>query len=96
MSFDPYDCIELRWGGAGEERASCPEGPEKLRWYEDEQRLRNQIDRTYDISMDFSRDDLERHRKGSGVDDAPSVDVKALIDGMGDQVPFTGMTPIGR
>ena len=96
MSFDPYDCIELRWGAEGTERQSCPEGSDKLRWYDDEQRLRNQTDRTYDIVMDFSRSDLERHVKGSGIDRAPDVDVKKLIDDMGDQVPFGGMSAVGR
>ncbi len=96
MSFDPYDCIELRWGAEGEERASCPEGAAKLKWYEAEQRLRNQPDRTYDITMNYSVEELERHRAGTGIDAAPPVDVKALIDGMGDQVSFQGMTPVGR
>jgi hypothetical protein len=96
MSFDPYDCIELRWGASGDERSSCAEGPEKLRWYEDEQRLRNQIDRTYDLSMNFTREDLEQHRSGSGIEAAPTIEVKALIDTMGDQVPFGGMTPVGH
>ena len=96
MSFDPYDCIELRWGASGDERQSCAEGPEKHRWYEDEQRLRNQSDRTYDLSMDFSREDLERHPKGSGIDAAAPVDVGSLIDTIGDQVTFRGMTPVGK
>ncbi len=96
MSFDPYDCIELRWGAEGAERASCPEGAPKLRWYEAEQRLRNQPDRTYDLTMNYSAEELERHRPGTGIDGAPPIDVKALIDGMSDQVSFQGMTPVGR
>ncbi|MCI5133459.1 MAG: hypothetical protein D3904_18580, partial [Candidatus Electrothrix sp. EH2] len=43
LSFDPYHCPELRWGDT--EAASCPDGPSKRRWYEDEQRLRNVIDK---------------------------------------------------
>jgi hypothetical protein len=96
MSFDPYDCIELRWGADDSERSSCTNGPAKLTWYEDEQRLRNQTDRTDDISMNYSRDDLEQHRKGTGVDAPPSVDVKSLIETMGEQVSFTPMTPVGK
>ncbi len=95
-SFDPYDCIELRWGAVGDERQSCTDGPAKLGWYEDEQRLRNQIDRTYDLSMNFSREDLERHAKGSGADVVQPVDVKALIDNMSDQISFKPMTAVGR
>ncbi|MGD0191985.1 MAG: hypothetical protein ABSD74_14690 [Rhizomicrobium sp.] len=96
MSFDPYDCIELRWGADGDERISCPNGPAKLAWYEDEQRLRNQTDRTYDITMNYSRDDLEQHRKGTGVEAQPPVDVRSLIESIGEQVGFTPMTPVGK
>ena len=42
LSFDPYHCPELRWGDT--EAASCPDGSDKRRWYDQEQRLRNVID----------------------------------------------------
>jgi hypothetical protein len=42
LSFDPYHCPELRWGDT--EAASCPDGSDKRRWYDREQRLRNVID----------------------------------------------------
>ena len=29
MSFDPFHCIEMRWGAEGDERASCPDGHDK-------------------------------------------------------------------
>ncbi|HEY0105767.1 MAG TPA: hypothetical protein VGB91_06745, partial [Rhizomicrobium sp.] len=48
MSFDPYQCIERRWGAtAPAELASCRDGGLKQAWYVAEQNLRNQIDRTY-------------------------------------------------
>ncbi|HET7334528.1 MAG TPA: hypothetical protein VFI93_05365 [Rhizomicrobium sp.] len=96
LSFDPYDCIERRWGASGKEADSCPDGRSKTRWYEAEQRLRNQSDRTYDVSMNFSVSDLEDHKPGTGIDDPPPVDVKSLIDGIGPQVSFEGMTPVGH
>jgi len=96
MSFDPFHCIEMRWGAEGDERQSCPEGHDKGKWYEGEQRLRNQPDRTYDVTMDFSLEDLEHHHPGTGIDVAPPIDIKSLIDGMGDQVSFQGMTPVGK
>ena len=96
MSFDPYDCVEYRWGAQGDEARSCSDGEEKRNWYEAEQRLRNQPNRTYDITMHFSLDELERHARGSGIDQPPPIDVKSLIDGMGDQVSFQGMTPVGK
>ncbi|MCI5159237.1 MAG: hypothetical protein D3906_12560, partial [Candidatus Electrothrix sp. AUS1_2] len=43
LSFDPYHCPELRWGDT--EAASCSDGSDKRRWYEQEQRLRNVIDK---------------------------------------------------
>ncbi|MEI9992217.1 MAG: hypothetical protein WDM86_19530 [Rhizomicrobium sp.] len=39
LSFDPYHCVELRWGADGDERTSCTDGKAKQRWYEAEQRL---------------------------------------------------------
>ncbi|MEI9993302.1 MAG: hypothetical protein WDM91_01810 [Rhizomicrobium sp.] len=96
ISFDPYHCVELRWGAEGDERASCTDGKAKLRWYEAEQRLRNQPDRTYDLQMGFNIDELNRHVKGSGIDHPPPVDLKALIDTMPERIGFGGMTPVGR
>jgi len=96
VSFDPYNCIELRWGAEGEERTNCPDGREKQKWYEAEQRLRNQIDRVYDAHMGFNVAEMNEHAKGSGIDDPPPVDVKSLIDAMGEQVPFQGMAAVGR
>ena len=54
MSFDPYECIERRWGARAEELAACTDDESKAHWYKAEQRLRNQIDRTYDVRMGFS------------------------------------------
>ncbi len=96
ISFDPYHCVELRWGAAGDERESCTDGKAKQRWYDAEQRLRNQSDRTYDIAMAFDLDDLGHHVKGSGIDHPPPVDIKNLIDTMPERINFEGMTPVGR
>ena len=96
MSFDPYHCIELRWGAVGAERDSCPDQKTKLKWYVAEQRLRNQPDRTYDIQMGFDIDELNHHVKGTGIDTPPPIDIKALIDNMPDQVAFTPMKPGDR
>lgn len=96
MSFDPYDCIERRWGATDkEELASCHNTSTKERWYVAMQRLRNQIDRTYDARMDFTVRDLENKAYGSGTDEAPDVNVKKVIDNTGYRVPFKGMAPPG-
>jgi len=96
MSFDPYHCIELRWGAEDLERESCPDGAAKLRWYAAEQRLRNQPDRTYDAQMGFGIDELNRHVRWSGIDSPPPIDIRALIDNMPDQVAFQPMKPGDR
>jgi hypothetical protein len=96
LSFDPYHCIERRWGATSdEELATCPDPSSKTRWYEAEQRLRNQVDRTYDARMDFTVSDLERKVVGSGADTPPDIDVKAVIDNMGYRIPYTPMQPPG-
>jgi hypothetical protein len=96
LSFDPYDCIERRWGAVTpEELASCHNPAAKNRWYEAMQRLRNQIDRTYDTRMDFTAKDLESRAPGSGADSAPDVDLKRTIDNMGYRTPITTMAPPG-
>jgi hypothetical protein len=96
LSFDPYHCVELRWGAQGDEAANCGDGRQKRAWYEAEQRLRNQSDRTYDAQMSFDVAELNAHGKWTGIDNPPPVDVKALIDNMGDRVPFEGMAVVGR
>ena len=96
ISFDPYHCIELRWGADGDERKSCGDGKAKQRWYDAEQRLRNQPDRTYDLSMGFDLAELNDHVKGSGIDHAPPVDIKYLIDTIPDRAPLAAMVPVGR
>ena len=96
MSFDPYHCIELRWGAEDVERESCPDQATKLRWYAAEQRLRKQPDRTYDSQMGFSVVVLILLVRWSGIDSPPPVDIKALIDTMPDQVAFQPMKPGDR
>ena len=96
MSFDPYHCIELRWGAEGDEGRSCPDNKIKLKWYTAEQRLRNQPDRTYDIQMGFDLDELGRHVNGTDVDTPPAVDIKSLIESIPDRVALTPMKPGDR
>ena len=42
MSFDPYNCVELRWGDDG---TGCPDQEGKRRYYAMEAQARRQIDR---------------------------------------------------
>ncbi len=53
--------------------------PNKLAWYAAEQRLRNQLERSYDVKMDFTIDELNRKLPGSGVDSAPVVELRSFL-----------------
>jgi hypothetical protein len=80
LSFDPYHCIERRWGAADPvELSSCPDGETKVAWYAAEQTLRNQIERRYEERMDFDLAGLRRRGPGTGVETAPDVDVLGLL-----------------
>ena len=80
MSFDPYQCIERRWGAdSGQEFAPCADNPQKTAWYEAERNLRNQIDRTYEARMDFTLAELKTPGPGKGVPAPPDIDVRAYL-----------------
>jgi hypothetical protein len=84
LSFDPYHCIERRWGARGEELATCRDDAVKTRWYEAQRFLRNQIDRTYDVDMGYTPEDLERGpwglRTGRGVEQGAEVNVRDMLE----------------
>ena len=77
ISFDPYHCPEARWGASGAEAATCRDGATKRARYAAEQRLRNQIDRTYEARMDFTLREVESG--AGGTPSAPDTDVRALL-----------------
>lgn len=80
MSFDPYHCVERRWGASDpNELATCHDDAVKHAWYVAEQSLRNQIDRAYDVEMNFSLADLNSHAPGSGVAAPPDIDVRTYL-----------------
>ena len=95
MSFDPYHCVELRWGASGDERDTCADG-KKLRWYDAEQRLSNSARPHLRHQHGLRSRRPDRHVKGTGIDTPPPVDIKSLIDSMPDQVAFTPMKPGDR
>ena len=66
---------------SGGELASCRDANVKQRWYEAEQRLRNQIDRTYDARMDFTLQELDSGKGGIAV--PPDTDTLGFL--MGEQ-----------
>ena len=80
MSFDPYHCVERRWGATdANELSTCRDGALKQAWYAAEQKLRNQIDRTYDAQMDFTLSELRVPGPGRGVAAPPDTDARAYL-----------------
>ncbi|MGB3809689.1 MAG: hypothetical protein WA943_06300 [Parvibaculum sp.] len=97
FSFDPYHCAERRWGAiSAEELATCPDNGVKRQWYEAEQRLRNQTERTYDARMDFTLSDLQAHAPGSGVDTPPDIDTLAMLRAATASTNFTAAPESGK
>ena len=87
LSFDPYLCAERRWGAIDPtELASCRDGDIKRAWYDAEQDLRNQIDRTYDARMDFTLAELRTPGPGKGTTAPPDTDVGGYLVRVGKQV----------
>jgi len=80
LSFDPYHCVELRWGASDDELSTCHDDTNKRLWYTAEQYLRNQIERTYEARMDHTLADLARPGgEGKGVATPPDVDARAFL-----------------
>ncbi len=71
MSFDPYHSIEFRWGAKGEELASSPDDQTKRRFYQLENRLRNQLERVYNQPTPLSM----------GPESPPAIDVCGWLAG---------------
>ena len=59
QSFDPYHCVELRWGFTDDANLrNCVSSKESVDWYYEEQGLRNTIDRDYSIRMNYGLSEL--------------------------------------
>ena len=84
LSFDPYHCPERRWGATDPaELSTCPDGDTKRAWYDAEQNLRNQIDRTYDARMDFTLTELRTPGPGKGTTAPHDTDVRGYLERAG-------------
>ncbi|HEY2071248.1 MAG TPA: hypothetical protein VGG48_16950 [Rhizomicrobium sp.] len=92
MSFDPYQCVERRWGATDpRELATCHDGFDKQAWYAAEQNLRNQLDRAYDAKMDFTREELRDPGPGKGVANPPDIDVRTYLESVRGAQPKTAV-----
>jgi hypothetical protein len=77
MSFDPYNCVELRWGtdlGAG--GSGCPDQTGKRRWYAVEEQARHVID-----------------PDSGAVAGPADADIRGLIAAMPARAPFVQRMP---
>lgn len=76
LSFDPYHCVELRWGAkSAQELSSCQDNANKREWYLRERWLRYQWERQYEARMDYSLDELTGPKPGAGIARPPNVDI---------------------
>jgi len=88
LSFDPYHCPERRWGASGAELATCPDGEAKTKWYNAQRHLRFQAERTYDVRMDFTADQLKPpmlappSEGGIGVDAPADANIREYLAGI--------------
>lgn len=82
MSFDPYHCVERRWGAVGAELASCRETPDKALWYQRTQQLRNHTERKVDVRTDLTLDQWAKTVPGVGVEVPESLDIETLLRGL--------------
>ena len=88
LSFDPYHCPERRWGARGAELESCTDDAVKERWYNAQRFLRNQAQRTYDIRMDFTLEELKPpmmaspEEGGLGVEAPADADLRGYLESL--------------
>ncbi len=88
LSFDPYHCPERRWGANGTEVQTCTDDDHKTRWYEAQRWLRYQAERTYDVRMDFTADELKSpsvatpEEGGIGAEAPADADLRAYLAGL--------------
>lgn len=78
LSFDPFHCIEQRWGARGEELSTCNQESSKNEWYQAEQKLRNSIERNYDLRMDYSLNELPH--ANIGTSNPINLNIKKIIE----------------
>lgn len=79
LSFDPYHCVELRWGAtSAQELAGCPDDANKVAWFKAEASLRNAIDRNYDVKMNKNLAELPT--AGLGAQTPADVNIKGYLN----------------
>ncbi|MEO1015042.1 MAG: hypothetical protein AAFX08_07625 [Pseudomonadota bacterium] len=99
LSFDPYHCPERRWGANGAELVPCTDDDVKSAWYNAQRYLRYQAERTYDVRMDFTLDQLKPpsvappEHGGLGVDAPADADIASYIAALPGAPVDDGVSP---
>lgn len=82
LSFDPHHCVERRWGADDpEELKTCRDDSTKTAWYWAQDRLRNQIVRTYGEPMGWKLAELQNRNLDIGIAEPPDVDMLKVLLG---------------
>lgn len=82
LSFDPHHCVERRWGADDpEELRTCSDDSTKTAWYQAQDRLRNQIVRTYGEPMGWGLAELQNRDLDIGIAEPPDVDTLKVLLG---------------
>ncbi len=73
ISYDPYDCPELRWGADNQtERTTCTNDQEKMEWYALQQFLRNNLEKDTAAVQGWSLEELAAMNEHKQVDNSMS------------------------
>jgi len=83
LSFDPYHCVERRWGAQGAELKSCVEDETKRLWYVRTQQLRNHVERKADVVYNYTLEQYKTTIPGLGEDTIQFFDVANHIKTFG-------------
>lgn len=96
LSFDPHHCVERRWGADdAEELQTCNDDRVKTAWYEAQDRLRNQLVRTYGEPMGWGLAEMQNRELDIGIAEPPDVDTLKVL--LGDETKtVTATTGLGQ
>ncbi|GIL16927.1 MAG: hypothetical protein BroJett040_06780 [Oligoflexia bacterium] len=86
LSFDPYNCPELRWGARhGAEVRSCTDDQTKIEWYTYSQFLRNAAVRDPNEVMGWDLDGVKRLSSSPGTDigiDSEKFNIRKVLEAL--------------
>ena len=75
FSFDPYHCVERRWGAIDNELRTCRETSDKAEWYSNLQQVRNHTARKLEARFDYTLEEWRNLIPEVGEKWAPDLDL---------------------